>query len=328
MKKLVFVLCFSALTAIVIFYSIMNWYLINYDPFTRWVINQTKIIDSSKKIFILGSSQVASLNSTYIENHLTYNETKYAVYDLAIGGDSPSLRLGDIDTIISLKPSIIVYGVGIRDFEKKALLNISPLGTNQDLSQNLLPTVNLIDEKTSLVLKENQFLNKIFGSPKFITLKLFNYAIRHDFGYNYPDITLKTPLIQSDITPTVSNSRIKEKFDRTPTVFRGIDIQENNQEYVAFTKILQKFTNNGIKVIVFTVPNNRIILNTIPNSDVQFFTDALSKIVEENNSNVYFLHDKYADLEVWGDLHHVAYNNTTMIYSKDIIQIIQQELNS
>lgn len=310
-----------------VFYSIMDWYLTDYDPFNRWSIIQMKTVDSSKKIFILGSSQAASLNLNYIENQLANKGAKYVVYDLAIGADSPSLRLGDVNTIISLKPSIVVYGIGFRDFERKQQLNFSPLGTTQIVVDNLLPTPRLLDEKTDLLLKENEFVNKIFKSPKLITLRLFNYVIRNDFGYNYPDITLKTPLIQSGITPIISNKEIKEKFDRAPVVFRGIDDLENNQEFMAFTKILQKLRNNGIKVVVFTVPNNKALLDTIPNSNVKIFTNTLNKISKDNDVNTYFLHDKYANLEIWGDLYHVAYNNDTIVYSDDITKIILKEIN-
>ena len=56
----------------------MSWYLTNYDPFTKWSNNQLDYLDSSDQIYILGSSQVASLNLEHIENYL--NENKYSIF--------------------------------------------------------------------------------------------------------------------------------------------------------------------------------------------------------------------------------------------------------
>ncbi len=305
----------------------MNWYLTNYDPFTKWSNNQLDNSDSSDHIYILGSSQVASLNLEHIENYLNENKSKYVIYNLAQGADFPSSRLGDIDKIISLQPKIVVYGLGLRDFETKQNANLSPLGTTQTITDNIFPTLSFFNENTELMFKENEFINKIFKSPKVITLRLFNYFIKEDFGYNYPDIKLHIPLIQSGTTPIIPNSDIKEKSEKESLSFSGIHGIKNNPEFMAFEKILQKLEKTEIKIIVYTVPHNQAYLDVISENDMKLFTNSMEDITMNYNIPLYYLHDNYTNLEIWGDLYHVAYNNNTIIYSNDIAEIIKKEIN-
>ena len=306
----------------------MSWYLTNYDPFTRWSNNQLNSLNSSEKIYILGSSQVASLNLEYIENYLNVDKKNYLVYNLAQGSDLPSLRLGDIDKIITLNPSMVVYGVGLRDFESRQHYGLSPLGTTQITSDNIFPTPQIINEKTELTLKENDFINEIFKSPQVVTLRLFNFLIRGDLGYNYPDIELQTPLIQSGITPVILNAEIKEKSVRESFSFGGLDQIENNLEFMAFNKILYKLQNAGIPIIVYVVPHNQAHLDVISIDDVELFKTTMEQVTTQNNVPLYYIYDKYVDLEIWGDIYHVAYNNNTLIYSNDVAEIIKNEINS
>ncbi len=305
----------------------MNWYLTNYDPFTIWSSNQLNNPDSSEKIYILGSSQVASLNLEHIENYLNENGTNYVIYNLAQGSDFPSLRLGDIDKIISLQPKIVVYGVGLRDFEIKQNTNLSPLGTTQTITDNIFPTPSIFNEKTELMFKENEFINKIFKSPKVITLRLFNYMIKQDFGYNYPDIESHIPLIQSGTTSIISNSNIKEKSEKELLSFRGIHEIKNNLEFMALEKILLKLEKSEIKIIVYIVPHNQAYLDVISKNEMELFTNSMEHITMNYDIPLYYLHDNYTELEIWGDLNHVAYNNNTIIYSNDIAEIIKKEIN-
>ncbi len=305
----------------------MTWYLVNYEPFHSWADILANNHNPAGKIFILGSSQVASINATYIENYLLNEGHNYVVYDLAVGSDLPSKRLGDIDRIISLHPSIIVYGIGFRDFERTQSSNLSPLGTTKSVTQNILPTPKILNEQTSLSLQENEFVNKILSSPKDISLRLFNYVIRGDFGYMYPDISLKWPLIPYGIDDgPITAQEIKQKFENNPTVFRGIDNMENNKEFLALDKIVKKLKNHDIDIILFSTPYNRNLLNSISNSDKLIFTSTLEKIANENDVSLYFLHEKYSDMPVWADLWHLSYSKNIKIYTDDITQFISDRI--
>ena len=63
------------------------------------------------KIFIFGSSQVGTLNSTLISNTILYDYPNYNFYNLSHGGDSPEERLEILEKIIKLKPKIVFYGI-------------------------------------------------------------------------------------------------------------------------------------------------------------------------------------------------------------------------
>ena len=49
---------------------------------------------------------------------------------------------------------------------------------------------------------------------------------------------------------------------------------------------------------------------------------AISDIPKEFNVEIYDLSDDYADLNIWMDHNHVAYNKKSMIFSDDIYKII------
>ena len=76
------------------------------------------------RIFIIGSSQTASLNATYIENKINKNNQNYEVYNLSIKADRPLTRLQTLDQLILTKPTLVIIGVGFFEFEnlKKPLI--------------------------------------------------------------------------------------------------------------------------------------------------------------------------------------------------------------
>jgi hypothetical protein len=64
----------------------------------------------------MGSSQIGRFNETNIQYSLLENDLNYEIYNLAVSGDTPKKRLDTIDLILKSQPSLIVYGVGYRDF--------------------------------------------------------------------------------------------------------------------------------------------------------------------------------------------------------------------
>jgi len=42
---------------------------------------------------------------------------------------------------------------------------------------------------------------------------------------------------------------------------------------------------------------------------------------------VYFLHEKYVDLEIWRDTKHIAIHPDAQIYTDDILKIILKEIS-
>ena len=52
----------------------------------------------------------------------------------------------------------------------------------------------------------------------------------------------------------------------------------------------------------------------------------MKEISDKNNVDVYFLHDKYEDMNIWRDPNHIAVNSKSLIYSDDIGEMLVKEL--
>ena len=56
------------------------------------------------------------------------------------------------------------------------------------------------------------------------------------------------------------------------------------------------------------------------------FQKMLNNISNEFGIPVYFLHDKYADLDIWRETLHIAVHPDAKIYTDDISKIILKEI--
>ena len=81
------------------------------------------------------------------------------------------------------------------------------------------------------------------------------------------------------------------------------------------------------KVIIFILPQQKYFLDSVPEDDKAIFYASLEEIKSEFNVKIYDLSDDYADLNIWMDHNHVAYNKKSMIFSDDIYKIISKEMN-
>jgi RNase H-fold protein (predicted Holliday junction resolvase) len=304
----------------------MNYYLNNYDPFDKWVKLYTHNLGLGRPIFILGTSQVGPLNVTDITHYLSLHGKNYNVYDLAISADSPLYRLADLNKIISLKPEVVVYGMGYLDLERKNMQNLSPFGTSQTNQVDILPAPNRLFDKLTLSIAENEFVSKILKDPQFTSWVFLNLVMKRDIRYNYPDISSDTPLYTQSITPPINNIELNEQLSRLPQVFRGIDPIDKNEQALALEKIISTLKKNNIKVVLFTIPYSKSYLNTIPESDKQIFSSIIKEIANKYDVKTYFLDDKYANLKVWNDPLHVAYNENTTVYTDDIENMILDKI--
>jgi len=107
----------SVLIAFIISFSslliFLNWNYEN-DELARWgdKFYLQNFDGDATKIVILGSSQTARLNATYIENKISSFNQEYEVYNLSIVANKPQHRFSSLDRIISIKPDLVLYGVG------------------------------------------------------------------------------------------------------------------------------------------------------------------------------------------------------------------------
>ncbi len=176
----------GAICAIIIAFSI----LVIFDFFQKYLIQnnvqgfsntldleaqekmvQTKFLSQhfdpiKNKIFLLGSSHIKPLNTTYIQEQLSKNNQDFDVYNLAIGGDSPQERLKSLDLLISSKPKIVVYGIAYRDF-----MDQFPSGYSESKPISILPDPRDFFNEISAKLFSNYDLGFI-ENPKLVTLTL------------------------------------------------------------------------------------------------------------------------------------------------------------
>lgn len=317
-KKVLVSLFFSAIIVVVALYFIMDLYLYIYDPTWRGIIFQ-KYVSNKPYIFIVGSSYVYSINSTYISDYLGKNNQEYDVYNLADMGDTPSHRIKYLDHLISLKPKLIIYGVGITDFENPYYKK----DASEIFSINNLPSEILQPKKffsdILLYLTNNGFDTKFATSPKEKTILTLKYIIRGPEYAHHPFINFQTVPITNKKDLESSGSQI---------TFVGVDISENNKEKNALKKVLTNLKENNIKVVIFSTPYHKVFLNKVTNNDETVFVSTLENIAKQYDIDVYFLHKKYESLDIWRDPVHVAVNKNASIYSDGIAKIILDELEN
>lgn len=317
-KKIIISLFFSAVIVVTALYFIMNLYLYIYDPAWRGLISQ-KYIPNKPYVFIVGASYVYPINSTYISEYLGKNNQEYDIYNLADMSDTPSHRLKSLNHLISLKPKLVIYGIGITDFEKlDSRKDISDVFSTNIISSEILQPKRFFVDILSY-LTNNDFTEKFPTSPKEKIILTLKYIIR---GPEY----VHNPFINFN-TVSIMDKKNLESYSSQIT-FGGIDMSENNKEKEALKKILSILKENDIKVVIFATPYHKVFLNKVTANDEIAFVSTLEDIAKQYDADVYFLHKKYANLDIWRDPVHVAVNKSASIYSEDIAKIILEEIEN
>ncbi len=269
------------------------------------------------RIFIIGSSQTASLNATYIENKINKNNQNYEVYNLSIKADRPLTRLQTLDQLILTKPTLVIIGVGFFEFEnlKKPLI-IKP--------KSILPDPEEFFNDF-MTFKNSEFLNSL-QSPKFITLQTFRDTF---FEKEVKNLYLddKAPFFTYDLEKKRKILDLEELEIRAKlSQFKGIKPVDRNPEVLAMQKIIKKLNENEIKFIVIPVPFSKPYFEVMPD----YYEDRLNSIFDEvlhdsSQNNYSFLH-RYENMNIWSDLHHISINENITYFDDDIIQLILEEL--
>ena len=312
--KIMFSIIFAILVVTVIFAFSTDLYIQIYDPNWHGIINSNKSVDSTNgKIFIVGSSNVYAINATSINEQLSNEQKNYLVYNLADQGDNPTRRLNSIDNIISHKPEFVLYGIGIWDFEKP----ISKLQSRSAIDFLLQPGYffkSLFQDNIDLY---GYGQGKIFISPKDRSLTSLKYILR---GPDQP----YHPFIKFEPTSIHSNEKLIEDFGWPEN--NGLDVTEENKKIIALNQIIHKLQENDIKVILFSYPHSKALYTFQP-QDLKDFERMLNNKSNEFAIPVYFLHEKYVDLEIWRESLHVAIHPDAQIYADDILKIILKEIS-
>lgn len=301
---------------VVVLYVIMNLYLYIYDPSWKGIINKKDTSDKPR-IFIIGASNVYSINSTQIVADLESNDQRYDVYNLADMSDMPSHRLRSIDHVISLKPSIVLYGVSITDFEKPYKKTHGDSIFDSLVSKIIQPKKFFVAILSYFSGNDAEF--KFPTSPKDRVILSLRYLIRGpEFVHN--------PFINYNQVPITDEKDIESQ--RQQISFRGIDPSYTNKEKLALDEIIKRLQKNNIKVVIFTPPYHEIFFDTLDDSDEALFINIIQDITKQNHVTTYFLHKKYENMNIWRDPYHVAVNSTVTVYTNDISEIILQEIEN
>ena len=310
-----FSVIFAILVVTVIFAFSTDLYIQIYDPNWHGIINSNKSVDSTNgKIFIVGSSNVYAINATSINEQLSNEQKNYLVYNLADQGDNPTRRLNSIDNIISHKPEFVLYGIGIWEFQKP----ISKLQSHSAIDFLLQPGdffKSLFQDNIDLY---GYGQGNIFISPKDRSLTSLKYILRGPDQHYHP-------FIHQVPTPIHSNEKLVEDFGIPKN--DGMDVTEETKKIIALNQIIHKLQKNDIKVILFSYPHSKIMYSTFQPQDLKDFQRMLNNKSNEFSIPVYFLHDKYADLEIWRETLHIAIHPDAQIYTDDILKIILKEIS-
>ena len=113
---------------------------------------------NEKKIFLIGVSYVNQLNSTYINHFISESgQNQFHVYKITDGAARPSIRISDIDEIISYSPISIFYGIGFSDIGFKPY----PIGWRPQCLESFEELINQ-DSKSELKIPRIQDFAKYF----------------------------------------------------------------------------------------------------------------------------------------------------------------------
>ena len=314
--KIMFSVIFAILVVTVIFAFSTDLYIQIYDPNWHGIINSNKSVDSTKdKIFIIGSSNVYAINATSINEQLSNEKKNYLVYNLADQGDNPIRRINSIDNIISHKPEFVLYGIGIWDYEKP-ISKLQSYSTTDFLLQPGDFFKSLFQDNIDLY---GYGPGKIFISPKDRSLTSLKYILRGPDQHYHP-------FIKFEPTSIHSNERLVEDFG-IPDPNEVLDVTEENKKIIALNQIIHKLQENDIKVILFSYPHSNAMYSVFQPQDLKDFQIMLNNKSSEFTIPVYFLHEKYVDLEIWRETLHIAIHSDAQIYADDILKIILKEID-
>jgi len=276
---------------------------------TEFFSNQVEI--NKNKILLLGSSHIGHLNMTHIVTQVENRNLNFTVYNLADNGDSPKFRHNDLEQIINLEPKIVFYGISYRDFDQ----SIEVKRNNSDIK-------NSIDE---IIPEELKTIN-----PQLLTRKVIRNILDDTGISEKPSYEIKPPntpfFALGDIQTKISD---KNELQRQLLIVlpppAKIQFDSNNEEIEKFYEIIKTLQDEEITVVVFTTPLSRVYLDELSKDTKISFNNILKNILEKYDVEIYEFEEKYADLEIWNNVDHVAYNNKSIIFSDQIAEMILKE---
>ncbi len=308
-KKIVFsiFLAFIISFSIFIIFQYNNWNSLG--PLQEDFFNKN-IKNSKSTILLLGASDVGMLNVTRIQSSITEKYENYEVFNLAISGDKPSKRLRQIDEIILFQPKIILYGIGLRD-----------LSSENYLFNDYLPNPSIYVSNFFWLISP-----PFFDNPKLVTLnflkdlinyrnEIANFEEHTPFFHYKPEYDSVTNLEELEKMYNDDNQLHIPKFD-------------NNKEFKSLKFLLEKFSENDIKIILVITPHNSYYTNSISQTDKENFYHQIDILKSNSNVDVFSLMNNYSKMNIWLSENHISHGPEGKIYDENISEIISQILKN
>lgn len=294
---------------------------------------EKEIEGNAKKIFLLGSSHIISINTTHVENYLVKNGHNFIVYNLAKGGDEPEERLLSIDLIISAKPDIVIYGLAERDFRNSVPIILK----TQSETENILPNPHDFFDEIIWKVGLSKFDLKFLENPKLATL----IQLHKITSSVTPTSTLDEKIVQERYTPypnmpffkilpkdTIirNSSELEEYVKFRIGSFNKIDPPYRNENAIALGEIISELKNNNIKTIIFKTPIHKTYRDIVPTEVTNSFDAILQDISTKYDIEIISLYEKFSNEKIWTNPSHISVNEDALIYSEEIAKIVLDEL--
>ncbi len=321
MKKILFSVLIAILMSIFLFYSFNEIFPVKK---TSDIENDqffTKHLNSnSKKIFMLGGSGAAQLNSTMIDFSLKNNNKDISFYNLAYNADTPKQRFQSIPETLDLEPHLILYGITYYDLngylwddidKNPQLLPSITLNPVDLISENSDPFSKINPKETTLNFIRDTFNDSQFFPSKRDRLQLENSPFSHIDDY------------QKIISTEQNLQKISSEFVTNRV---NQDPSKTNEQINYLRNIIELTQENEINFILVILPQHEYFLDLVPERDEVLFSSTLAKLEKDFDIKVYDLSRNYENLNIWQDHNHIAFNNKSIIFSEDIYKIIVNEL--
>lgn len=301
-----------SITLVIVFFVVFSSFFIFHNAFSDISSEKfylQKFDPNKKKIFIYGSSHVIQLNNTHINNQISNEYENYIIYNMGENGDTPKRRYLNVEKDISLNPEIIFYGIAFRDFNSYT--------GNNDLQNTDYRLVDILPLDTTEIENIN---------PKLTTLQVVR-SFFIDILSDKPNRDIPYPNNPAFSDKFTEEILSKEELSNKKVSLQLYIAEKNNEQVEYFKKIVNSLNKAGIKVVIFITPYSSVELESINGEEKRKFFTILSEIEEEHNVKIYNFSEKYADLEIWRDPTHVAFNSKAIIYSNEISKMILQEID-
>jgi len=265
----------------------------------------SKNFEDKNTIILIGSSYVGEMNSTYVNEKISKKYPDFVVYNLSYNGDNPNKRIQFIDEIIELDPAIVFYGISYGDFK------VEDISDKKDLLPN-------IKEFFYSIKKDNIDLTPV--NPKLITLQ----NIRNQFENTglFPNSEIfflpYSPFMTFQSYHTIIDTDLHYSSNLKPF---------DNLKMKNFYNLIKELHESKIPIVIFTAPHHKSFLDNISVLEKQHLTSLISNTTNDFELNFYNFTYKYQDLEIWRNPSHVAYNLDSLIYSDDVVSMINLEID-